>query len=259
MIGDYKMIRSTIGRPQRLFREFYAANVVKSVHVEAAYGGQDAVEETAWLDMVAREFGFPNALVVCSDLRAPSVEAELLRHLEASPLTRGVRPRPAPDDTADKRFLAGVRSLRKLGLSYELNASPGGLSSGRELAAAFPDTPIIVGHAGLPLQRDPAYFAHWKDEMATLAALPNLACKISGLGMIDHDWTIESTRPWILHCIDIFGPERIMFGTNWPVDILFATYLEQTDAYRTILAAAGFSQSEQEAMLGRNAERFYGI
>jgi predicted TIM-barrel fold metal-dependent hydrolase len=59
--------------------------------------------------------------------------------------------------------------------------------------------------------------------------------------------------------IDAFGPNRIMFGTNWPVDILYATYMEQVDAYRTIIAEAGFSRDEQEDMLYRNAERFYRI
>ncbi len=80
-----------------------------------------------------------------------------------------------------------------------------------------------------------------------------------GFGMADNHWTIESIRPWVLHCIDAFGPQRTMFGTNWPVDVLYATYLEQTDAYRTILAEAGFSRADQEDMLHKNAERFYRI
>jgi predicted TIM-barrel fold metal-dependent hydrolase len=82
---------------------------------------------------------------------------------------------------------------------------------------------------------------------------------VSGFGMADNHWTIESIRPWVLHCIEAFGPDRIMFGTNWPVDILYATYLEQTDAYRRIIAEAGFSRDEQERMLYRNAERLYRI
>jgi predicted TIM-barrel fold metal-dependent hydrolase len=77
--------------------------------------------------------------------------------------------------------------------------------------------------------------------------------------MVDNHWTIASIRPWVLHCIEAFGPARTMFGTNWPVDILYGTYLEQTDAYRVILAEAGFSRDEQESMLYRNAERLYRI
>ena len=95
--------------------------------------------------------------------------------------------------------------------------------------------------------------------MSALGVVENVACKVSGFGMADNHWTIDSIRPWVLHCIEAFGTDRIMFGTNWPVDILYGTYLEQTDAYRRILAEAGFSRGEQEAMLYRNAETFYRI
>jgi predicted TIM-barrel fold metal-dependent hydrolase len=86
-----------------------------------------------------------------------------------------------------------------------------------------------------------------------------VACKVSGLGMVDHDWTIESIRPWVLHCIEAFGVDRAMFGTNWPVDVLYSSYLRQIDAYRLIVAEAGFSRDEQEMLLYRNAERIYRI
>jgi predicted TIM-barrel fold metal-dependent hydrolase len=145
------------------------------------------------------------------------------------------------------------------GLSYELNASPGALLNGRDVAREMPDTPVILGHAGFPVQRDADYFNLWKSEISQLAEVEHVAAKISGFGMADNRWTIDSIRPWVLHMIDAFGPDRSMFGTNWPVDILYATYLEQTDAYRTILAEAGFSREDQEKMLYRNAERFYRI
>jgi len=259
LLGDYQMIRSTIGNPRRFFKEFYGANVIKSVHVEAAYAGPDPVEETAWLDEVNKEFGFPNALVVFCDIEAEDGEAQLARHLEASSLVRGVRIRAHPDDADNPVFRKGYAALGRAGLSYELNASPGKLISGRDVALAFPDTQVILGHAGFPVQRDTDYFAQWKSEMTALAEAPNVACKVSGFGMADNRWTIASIRPWVLHCIEAFGPDRIMIGTNWPVDILFATYLEQTDAYRAILAEAGFSRAEQEKMLYKNAERLYRI
>ncbi len=259
LLGDYKMIRSTIGAPWRFFKEFYGANVIKSVHVEAAYAGPDPVEETAWLDAVAKEHGFPHALVVFCDIEQDDGEAQLVRHLEASSLTRGVRIRAHPDDADSPAFRRSYAALGRHGLSYELNASPGKLLSGRDVALAFPDIQVILGHAGFPVQRDPAYFELWRSEMTALAAAPNVACKVSGFGMADNHWTIASIRPWVLHCVEAFGPDRIMIGSNWPVDILYATYLEQIDAYRTILAEAGFSRDEQEKMLYRNAERFYRI
>jgi predicted TIM-barrel fold metal-dependent hydrolase len=74
-----------------------------------------------------------------------------------------------------------------------------------------------------------------------------------------HDWTVESFRPWVLAMIELFGVERIIFGTNWPVDAVYASYLETVDAYRVILAQAGFSRADQARMLNGNAEAFYRI
>jgi predicted TIM-barrel fold metal-dependent hydrolase len=259
LLGDYKMIRTDIGLPWRFFKEFYGANVTKSVHVEAAYAGPDPVEETVWLDGVAKEFGMPNALVVFCDIEQDDGEAQLDRHLAASDLVRGVRIRAHPDDPDTEAFKRGYKALGERNLSYELNASPGKLLSGRDVAAANPDVQVILGHAGFPVQRDDDYFRQWQSEISELAKVDHVAAKVSGFGMADNHWTIDSIRKWVLHMIEAFGPDRIMFGTNWPVDILYATYLEQTDAYRLILAEAGFSREEQEAMLSKNAERFYRI
>jgi predicted TIM-barrel fold metal-dependent hydrolase len=260
LLGDYRMIRSTIGNPWRLFKEFYGANVIKSVHVEAAYAGPDPVEETTWLAQVHKEFGFPNALVVFCDIESETGEADLDRHLEAAPgLVRGVRIRAHPENADTAAFKRGYKAMGDRGLSYELNASPGMLLNGRDVAKAMPDTQVILGHAGFPVQRDDAYFAQWKSEISQLAEVEHVAAKISGFGMADNRWTIDSIRPWVLHMIEAFGPDRSMFGTNWPVDILYATYLEQTDAYRRIIAEAGFSREDQEKMLYRNAERLYRI
>lgn len=255
-LSDYRMIRSTIGEPKRLFREFYGANVTKSVHVEAGVAG-NSVPETAWLDAVHREMGFPNALVVFCDLASPNAESELERHLAASSLTRGVRLRSHPDDATTPRFLEALRMLSRHDLSYELMPGPGKMLSAAAAARAVPEVQVIVGHAGLPLERSDDYFAAWAREIDALAKLDNVACKVSGFGMTDHAWTVDSIRRWVLHCIEAFGPRRIVFGSNWPVDILYATYLEQTDAYRQLIA--GFSPDEQENLLHRNAERLYRI
>jgi len=259
LLGDYKMIRTDIGLPWRFFKEFYGQNVIGSVHVEAAYAGPDPVEETTWLEQVAQEFGMPNAIVAFTDIEQDGAEAELDRHLAASPRVRGIRIRAHPDDPDTAAFKKGYAALGARGLSYELNASPGKLISGRDVAMAYPDVQVILGHAGFPVQRDADYFELWKKEMSALGEAENVACKISGFGMADNHWTIDSIRPWVLHCIEAFGVDRSMFGTNWPVDILYATYMEQVDAYRQIIADAGFSRDDQEKMLHRNAQRFYKI
>ena len=219
VMGDYRAICVDWG-PERFFREFYGQNVIKSVHVEAGYSGPDPVEETAWLQVVGDTFGYPHALVVMCDLERDDAEATLIRHLEASPRVRGVRDRTHHSEPDRSEIRAGYAALRRLGLSYELHGSPGQLSFGRGLAEA--GIPVILSHAGFPIGRDPEYFAFWRREVEALAEMDNIACKISGFASVDHNWSVADLRPWVLHCIEAFGVERAMFGTNWPVDGLYA-------------------------------------
>jgi predicted TIM-barrel fold metal-dependent hydrolase len=257
-LGDYKRIRADWG-PEKLFREFYGQNVTKSVHVEAAYSGPDPVEETRWLESVRQRYGKPNAFIVAWDMTSADAEHTLVRHLEASSCVRGVRVRNHRAAVESPRFRGAYRMLGKYGLSYELNDSPGGLLAGLDVMAEHPDVPVMLGHAGYPIRRDPDYFRQWADELRTLATMKHVTCKISGLGMADHGWTVDSIRPWVLECLEIFGTERCMFGTNWPVDSLFSSYFELVDAYRIILRDAGLATSHQRLLLASNAERVYRI
>ena len=93
--------------------------------------------------------------------------------------------------------------------------------------------------------------------MRKIAAVENTIVKVSGLGMCDHGWTVDSLRPWILECIDAWGTERVVFGTNWPVDRLYSSYRDVVDAYTAILSE--FSPAEQAALLADNALRIFGI
>jgi predicted TIM-barrel fold metal-dependent hydrolase len=93
--------------------------------------------------------------------------------------------------------------------------------------------------------------------MALLAQCPNIATKISGLGMVDHHWKVESIRPFVLEAIDLFGVERCMFASNFPVDKMFSDYDVLWNAFRTI--TAGFAAAERAALFHDNAARFYRL
>ena len=93
--------------------------------------------------------------------------------------------------------------------------------------------------------------------MRTLAGGSNVVCKISGLGMCDNAWTLDSIRPWVLSCIEAFGVERSFFGSNWPVDRLYSSYGDVVDAYATIIE--DFTAQEQAALFHANAERIFRI
>jgi predicted TIM-barrel fold metal-dependent hydrolase len=150
-----------------------------------------------------------------------------------------------------------MAALNKLDLIYDLSTTWEGMDGAYKMAGLFPDLQIVLGHAGLPLERSDEYFADWKEAITRLAGAPNVVAKISGLGMADHDWTTDSIRPWVMGVIEAFGVERCMFATNWPVDKLFSSYQTVVDAYRTIIS--DLSPSEQNALMWENAVRCYGI
>ena len=155
------------------------------------------------------------------------------------------------------RFDHGRIALGARGLSYELNASPGKLISGRDVAMAYPDIQVILGHAGFPVQRDAEYFELWKREMSALGEAENVACKISGFGMADNHWTIDSIRPWVLHCIEAFGVDRCMFESNFPPDKQSCGYTELWNAFKHLTKNA--SAAEKTALYSATAARVYKL
>lgn len=257
LLGDYSAICEDMP-PQRVHRQFDAQNVSARVHIEADSGAEDPVDETRWLETVAEANGSPDALIVFCDLEATDAEMQLERHIAASPRVRGVRIREHPAKLS-AAFQTAFVALGRHGMSYELSASPGRLGQAREHLDSLPDVPVMVSHAGFPVERDRPYLARWRAELRSLAELDHVACKVSGFATVDHDWTIATLTPLVMTCIEAFGVNRIVFGTDWPVGSLFSTYDEQVDAFRSIVASAGFSKEEQARMLNGNAQRLYRL
>ena len=233
-----------------------ASNVAKAVHVQAAIGSNDPVKETEWLEEAAERTGFPHAIVAHADLRAPDVESVLERHCEF-PRMKGIRDFSYGDFLVADDFHRGYALLEKYNLHASIAAQCQDMDKLAALANKFPNTVIVIDHAGNPAERTPEYFELWKRGMATAATAENIIIKISGLGMGDHNWTVDSIRPYVLGCIEAFGVERSIFATNWPVDSLFSDYDTLIDAYTEIIA--DFSDDEKRDLFARNTESLYGI
>ena len=254
-LGDYASIRENY-LIEDLLADYAPQNVIKSVHVQADFSGPDPTVETKWLQAIADVHGFPRGIVAHTDFRSPDAGEELDRHCESSNM-RGIRMMGHDDLLDESDFRRGVAELSRRGLSFDLSGEWQHAESGLRLARSFPDIWIIVTHTGAPYERSIEYFRHWRSGMTTLAEAPNVVVKISGLGMRDRSWTVASIRPWVLETIEIFGVERCMFGTNWPVDRLYSDFATLMNAYRQVIA--GFSPDEQARLLSQNAERCYRI
>ncbi len=239
-----------------------------AVHVEAGAAAQAAVDETRWLEALAEHEGLPSAIVACAALDDPNLDAVLEAHAAASGRLRGVRHivnwHPDPrrtytprDVTRDAAWQAGFGRLARHGLSFDLQCYPGQLAGLAPLIARHPDTPVIVNHAGMPVDQDEAGLAQWRAGMAALAELPHVAVKLSGFGFIRRDWTTDFIRPLILTLIDLFGTQRCLAASDFPTDKLFASFDAHLGAYHQILA--GFSRDERLDLFGRNAARLYRI
>jgi predicted TIM-barrel fold metal-dependent hydrolase len=268
--GPYERIRKNylVEDYQADIRE---QHVLKSVHVEAGADPADAVAETAWLQGLADRHGHPHAIVAYANLAAPDIRSLLEAH-RRFPNVRGVRMmtrkpgelRPGgggspagPGLMSDSAWRRGFGLLGELGLSFDLQAPVPLMAEAARLAADFPGVALALTHAGLPLDRSPEGMAAWRSGMRRLAALSNVWVKVSGLPMTDWRWTVESLRPVVLETIEIFGPDRAMVGSNFPVDGLYSDYDRLMSAYRTIIA--GFKSGEQRRILHDNASRFYRI
>jgi predicted TIM-barrel fold metal-dependent hydrolase len=253
-----------------LLRDAGPVQVLKLVHVDANHDPADPVEETRWLQHVADNEGrgLPNAIVAGADLSADNAQ-EVLEGHAAFANTRGIRQilnvhaNPLYDYVGrhymrEPQWRKNFALLKKYSMSFDLQLYPSQMKEAAQLAQEHPDTQFIVNHAGMFVDRSSVEgFRAWRDGLRALAACPNVAVKISGLAMFDHQWSVESFRPYVLETIDTFGCERAMFASNFPVDRLFATYEGLWNAYASIVK--DLSDIEKEALVKSNAERIYRI
>ncbi|WP_456268727.1 amidohydrolase [Kushneria sp. AK178] len=264
--GDYSEIRQSY-RLDDFLKDARAQNLVKSVHLDVGFDPSNPVGETRWLQSLADERGFPHGIVGYADLSDPHVEETLDQHCDYANF-RGIRQSlnyhedPAktyldrPGVSTEASWRRGFSLLRDKNLSFDLQIYYPQMAELYQLARDFPDTQIILNHTGMQVD-GPDHFEAWQRAMATLAQAPNVACKISGLGMGDWHWTTQSIQPYVLEAIELFGTHRCMFASNFPVDKLFSDYATVIDAFDTITQS--LSDQERRALFHDNAERFYRL
>ena len=237
-------------------KEAESLGMKKAIHVQAAIGSADPVEETKWLEEVFIQTGIPNAIVGHVDLRAPNAREVIEKHLKYQHF-KGIRDFSYGDYLVNKDFRKGFALHEEYNLISSIAVRWEEMEKLVDLATSFPNIIIILDHAGNPEYRTEEYFNNWKSEMTKISKMDNIICKISGLGMSDHNWTIESITPYVETCLELFGISRTIFATNWPVDGLYSDYSKVINAYKEITKF--LSLSEQEAFFYKNSENIYDI
>jgi predicted TIM-barrel fold metal-dependent hydrolase len=261
---DHPRLKGTpsLDAPRYTTPEFLAesagSGVAAAVHVQAAAWSGDPTRETRWLDGLAGDTGWPQALVGSVRLVDDDAVAVVAAH-RASDRFRGVRDLSVPVASLDDPALTDrFAELAPLAGTVELMVTHEHFPQLAALADRAPAAVLVLGHAGLPIERTDAYRVAWRQAMTGLASRLNVVCKISALASgSDPQWTVESLRPWVLDCIEVFGAARCMLATNWPIDRLYGTYGRLVDSYRQI--AAELTPTERGAVLHGTAERVYRL
>jgi predicted TIM-barrel fold metal-dependent hydrolase len=222
------------------------------------------------VDVPVEQIDAENAFALSTDPRfigaisnARPESSDFPAHLErlvAEPRIRGIRRllQSSPDDLSRGQvFRDNLKRLAAHGLTFDICIRPWQLGVARELVAACPEVQFVLDHCGNPPIAS-GDISTWRKDVAALAELPNVAGKISGILVhAPKDWTPETLRPAVEHMIDIFGWERLVFGSDRPVLTLNGTVTRWVEAVKELLKGA--SEDEQSKLFYRNAERIYRL
>jgi L-fuconolactonase len=238
-------------------------NVVKSVYMEVdVEPSQQAAEADYVLDLIKKG---ETPLVAAVIARRPGSEgfADFVDryhdHREIKGLRRVLHGADTPPGHClDKSFVDDIRLLGKKGLSFDLCMRPAELADAARLIDACPDTSFILDHCGNASVRTKD-LSGWKADIGRIAGRKNVVCKVSGTvaSAAPGPWTADDLAPVVNHVMDQFGPDRVVFGGDWPVCTLAATFRQWVDALQAIVANR--PQTEQKKLFHDNAIRVYRL
>ncbi len=257
MPPDHPMLTKPYG-PADLKPMLERHGIARTVMVQAA----DTVNETEYMLGVADTTDFVAAVVGWVDFEKPGDRAQLVR-LAAHPKFRGVR--PMIQDIADDDWMLredvqwGYQALIDLDLCFDALGFPRHLPNFHTILTRYPNLRVVIDHCMKPQIRDhPDGFDDWKAGMARLAADTGACCKLSGIVTeTDGGWSVEDLRPYVDHLLDVFGPGRMMWGSDWPVCQLQASYAAWRAAAEALTAE--LSADDRARLFGGTAAEFYRL
>ena len=267
IFGPYEPIRRDYPIAEYL-ADIKSSHVVGSVYVQTNWAKDRALDEAAWVQSVADTEGWPHAIVGYADLLDESA-SQTLKALAKIPRVRGIRMQlhwhenplyrfaAAPDVMNGALFRKNFAHVAENNLSFDLQVFTSQMKDAANLAALFPGVTFVLQHAGMLEDKSREGRASWQEGMKRLAGQPNIVSKLSGLGTFIQRNDASHIADVIHETVAIFGPDRCLFGSNFPIEKLWTNYASLVDAHRAALA--GYGTSEQQAMLHGNAVRIYRL
>ena len=267
IFGSYAAIRRDY-----LIDEFLSdiknTGITKSVYVQANWSPDRFADEAAWVQSVADAKGWPHAIVGFADFTVEDVGPQLEK-LSEFPLVRGVRQQfhwhenpafrfaPRPDLPAEPAVQRNIAKLADFGWSFDLQVFPGQMASAAELADACPDVTFVLQHAGMLEDMSSEGWKSWRKGMLRLAECKNVVTKLSALGTFLRRNDADFIRRTTAETVEIFGADRCMFGSNFPIEKLWTSYPELFASFRE--ATAKLSNSAIQSIFNDTAARVYRI
>jgi len=266
IFGPYEPIRRDY--PIREYLDELSGNgVVKSVYVQTNWAKERYEDETAWVQRTSAETGWPHAIVAYADFGADDVRPQLDR-LKRYPLVRGVRMQlhwhqnplyrfaPRADLCADPTLRRNIARLADYDWSFDLQVFAPQMPDAASLAEACPKVTFVLQHAGMLEDLSPAGRSAWRAGMVRLAACPNIVCKLSGLGTFIHRNDPAHIAGIVSETVAIFGADRCLFGSNFPIEKLWTSYGDLIDAYLDTIKT---NPRHRDAILRDTAMRVYRL
>ncbi|MEU4832897.1 amidohydrolase family protein [Streptosporangium sp. NPDC023615] len=245
--------------PEELLPQLAAAGVERTVLVQAA----DTYADTDAMLAQADAHDFVAAVVGWVPLHRPDEAAEALERYRRHPGFAGVRhlihDDPDPDWLIREPVVEGLGLLAAAGLPFDVVAVlPRHLEHVPVLAERVPGLRLVIDHLAKPPIREKGW-EPWASLITRAAEHPGVYAKVSGLNTAAdaETWTAEDLRPYVDHALEVFGPDRLMFGSDWPVAVLAGDYAKVWRETGVLLA--GLTEADRAAVLGGTATRFYGI
>lgn len=265
--GDYSAIRRNY-LPDEYVEDAGNFQIAGSVFIETEWDPTDPIGEVDWVRSIRNQSKLPSVMVAQAWLDRDDVDAVLESHGRAG-FVRAIRHKPtaatspskavagARGAMADPNWRRGYALLGQNGLSFDLQTPWWHLGEALDLARAYPEVLISLNHTGLPSDRSNEGLTGWAAALRDFATAPNTVLKISGIGLPGKTWSVADNKAVVLKAIDVFGPERCMFASNFPVDSLVGSFETIFGGFSEI--TAGFSEDERAGMFYSNAKKFYRI